>query len=122
MFNLWIRVLFIKMVEGGAQQYEQFYDTKNLKKPIYQLMSSGLSFSTANNKTCDDWRIDELGLRVNGNCAMYGLSNFGAVEVDWDQRVVSLSIRTDKGDIANDINDNDQLRVQIDLDSCKIIK
>ncbi len=37
--------------------------TEGLQHPLYQLMASGLTDSTARKVTCTDWRKDMAGLR-----------------------------------------------------------
>ena len=51
-------------VKGGAEQlYADAYWTEGLQHPLYQLMASGLTDSTARKVTCNDWRKDIAGLR-----------------------------------------------------------
>lgn len=51
-------------VKGGAEQtYAEAYMTEGLQHPLYQLMASGLTDSTARKVTCTDWRKDMAGLR-----------------------------------------------------------
>eukprot|EP01023_Acetabularia_acetabulum_P008625 TRINITY_DN1375_c0_g1_i4.p1 TRINITY_DN1375_c0_g1~~TRINITY_DN1375_c0_g1_i4.p1 ORF type:complete len:583 (-),score=83.82 TRINITY_DN1375_c0_g1_i4:129-1877(-) len=111
----------IKMVQGGSQVYSDIYKSSNFQRPIYQLMSSGMSKSTATGKLCEGWKVDEIGLRIHGNCSMYSFENFGMVDVDWDQQVVNLSIRNLTGQIAIDRSGVAQ-QVSVDLKTCNIIQ
>lgn len=51
---------------GAAQAYAGLYQTAGLKHPIYQLMASGLTDSTARKSSCTGWRKDTAGLRCTG--------------------------------------------------------
>jgi hypothetical protein len=54
----------VQEVKGGAGQlYAEEYRSEGLQHPLYQLMASGLTDSTARKVTCNDWRKDIAGLR-----------------------------------------------------------
>ena len=58
------RLSALQEVKGGAAQaYAGAYRTEGLAHPLYQLMASGLTDSTARKVTCTDWRKDMAGLR-----------------------------------------------------------
>lgn len=89
-----------------------------------QAMASGMTFSTAEHKVlpCEgSFREDLVGLRPGGKCSYVPQPAFGILEVDWDKRVVSLSIRNHtNGDVAVG-HDGTQQLILIDLDSCKML-
>jgi len=106
--------------------YSGPYATNKLGQPIYQVMSSGLSESTAplSNlaEDCTGFMRDEDGLRLGGKCSMYTAPNFGMVEVDWGRRRVELSIRTKDGSVAEPGDPTaPPLRFEIDLDTCQVV-
>ena len=54
----------LQEVKGGATEaYAEAYRTTALKHPIYQLMASGMTDSTARKVSCGGWRKDNAGLR-----------------------------------------------------------
>ena len=54
----------LQEVNGGADMpYAEAYRTEGLQHPLYQLMASGMTDSTARKVTCNDWRKDVAGLR-----------------------------------------------------------
>lgn len=56
--------LVAQEVKGGAAQpYAGVYRTAGLKHPIYQLMASGMTDSTARKASCGGWRKDGASLR-----------------------------------------------------------
>ena len=66
------------------------------ERPIHQLMSSGLTNSTARpERSCEELGKDGYGLRVGGECGIWGGPAFGSVEVDWEAEdpVVQLRVR-----------------------------
>jgi alkaline phosphatase D len=71
----------IKVLKNGKQLYSNFkvYDSETNDQSVYQLMSSGLSESTARNVTCEDYRLDPLGLRTHSECSFVRGPNFGKV-------------------------------------------
>ncbi len=71
----------IKVLKNGEQIYSTFndYDSRYNKQSIYQLMSSGLSSSTAKNVTCEDYRLDPMGLRTHSECSFVRGANFGKI-------------------------------------------
>eukprot|EP00210_Caulerpa_lentillifera_P006441 g6153.t1 len=113
----------IKMLQSGSNHtYAQYYPTDNLKRPIYQLMASGLTESTARppapGRECDGWRRDEVGLRPLGPCSHVVRPAFGMVDIDWDSRVVNLEILlTENGERAEGVNGAPQI-ISFDLETC----
>ena len=89
-----------------------------------QAMASGMTFSTAEHKVlpCEgSFRKDLVGLRPAGPCSYVPQPAFGMVEVDWQQRVVSLSIRNHtNGAVALGYDGSRQL-MRFDLDTCKLL-
>jgi alkaline phosphatase D len=96
-----------------------------MRTNLLQAMASGMTFSTAEHKAlpCEgSFREDLVGLRPGGRCSYVHQPGFGMVEVDWEQRVVSLSIRnhTNGGSVAAGYDGSRQL-LRFDLDSCKML-
>jgi alkaline phosphatase D len=87
-------------------------------------MASGMTFSTAEHKIlpCEDsFREDLVGLRPGGKCSYVSQPAFGMMEVDWERRVVSLSVRNHTtGQVAHGHDGNKQL-LRFDLDSCEML-
>ncbi|EFJ47581.1 hypothetical protein VOLCADRAFT_91850 [Volvox carteri f. nagariensis] len=95
----------IKVVApGGETPYAATLQTNKIKKHMYQVMSSGMTSSTAqyDGTPCEGtFREDLLGLRPLGRCGITTKPNFGMVEVDWEAGVVHLTIRNAAGgDVA----------------------
>lgn len=89
-------------------------------------MASGMTFSTAAEHQAlpckGSFREDLVGLRPGGRCSYVAQPAFGMLEVDWEKRVVSLSVRnhTNGGEVAFGHDGSRQL-VQFDLDTCKLL-
>jgi alkaline phosphatase D len=69
----------IKVLRNGKQVYSHYYQSENFSQPIYQIMSSGLTDSTARNVSCEDYRLDPMGLRTHSECSFVRGPNFGRV-------------------------------------------
>ena len=98
---------------------------QDLKKPIYQIMASGMDTSTASglqggcNSTCCGYNRDEDGLRGPGRvCNIHGDPNFGVADFDWQRRRVTLSVRRKDGRGVAEGADGKPIRMTIDVDSC----
>ena len=112
----------IKLVRPGpGTKYAAAYQTAALERPVFQVMSSGLSNGTAvggsgvGSGKCDlpeagrlftgDRRADPSGLRpynpelaypgARSDCWHYTKPAFGAVEVDWERDEVRLQVRNE---------------------------
>lgn len=89
-----------------------------------QAMASGMTFSTAEHKVLpcgNSFREDLVGLRPGGHCSYVPQPAFGMLEVDWEQRVVSLSLRNHtNGETAVGYDGSRQV-VRFGLDSCKML-
>lgn len=83
-----------------------------------------MTFSTAEHKTrpCEgSYREDLTGLRPGGRCSYVPQPAFGMLEVDWEARVVSLSVRNHtNGQVAYGQDGSKQL-LRFDLDSCEML-
>ncbi|KAI7841581.1 hypothetical protein COHA_004751 [Chlorella ohadii] len=87
----------IKVAKPGADQltlYSDAYQTGNWSTPIYQVMASGMTNSTARpDAKCEGYRKEWAGLRIEGECGFVKLPSFGMLEIDWDARRLSMQIR-----------------------------
>jgi alkaline phosphatase D len=64
---------------GSSKKYASVYNSASNPKPIYQVMASGMSYSTGQNYTCSDFRLDPLQLRTHPECSFVTGPNFGMV-------------------------------------------
>lgn len=90
-----------------------------------QVMSSGMTSSTARHSdaACEgSFREDLVGLRPLGRCAYMARPNFGLLEVDWQQGVVSLSVRGEEGGGVAAGHDGSRQEVRFSLGDCSLIK
>ncbi len=95
---------------------------------LLQLMSSGMTTSTAElaadgrPPACEgSFRDDLVGLRPLGRCSYVPDPAFGMVEVDWEGRVVTLSVRNGTGaggSVASGLDGSRQL-LRFHLDGCQ---
>eukprot|EP00210_Caulerpa_lentillifera_P006442 g6154.t1 len=111
--------------EEGSQNYSQYYPVDNLKRPIYQVMASGLTWLTARprprEEQCVGWRRDQVGLRPLGPCSNVVRPAFGMVDVDWELKIVHLQLlSTDDGSVAEGFDGSHQV-ISFDLETCKRI-
>jgi alkaline phosphatase D len=83
-----------------------------------------MTFSTAEHKqlACEgSFREDLVGLRPGGKCSYVHQPAFGMLQVDWDKRIVSLSVRNHTtGGVAVGYDGTQQV-VRFDLDSCNML-
>lgn len=84
----------IRLVRNEAgHPYSDAYEAPRLRKPLVQVMASGLTNSTARGvRSCAD-RPNPAGLRVGGDCAFTADTAFGFVDVDWESWTAKLQIR-----------------------------
>ena len=114
----------IKAVLPGRPKGTNYTDelqSERLAKPIWQVMASGLTTSTARygGEPCEgSWRDDVAGLRPLGRCAYAAQPAFGAVEVDARRRRAVLSIRDAAGGGVAVGRDGSRQEVVISLDTC----
>ncbi|PNH11115.1 hypothetical protein TSOC_002087 [Tetrabaena socialis] len=95
--------------------------TSKLKKHVYQLMSSGMTDSTAHHDgapCAGTYREDVVGLRPLGRCSYMAGPNFGMVEIDWEKRVAHLTVRDAAGGGVAASSDGVQQHVAFSLDTC----
>lgn len=89
-------------------------------------MGSGMTYSTAEHEgpkqKCEgSYREDLAGLRPLGKCSYVPDPAFSMLEVDWKERVVTLSVRNHTtGGIAVGYDGTQQM-LQFSLDSCKVV-
>lgn len=87
-----------------------------------KVMASGMTYSTAEHKVSKckgSFREDIAQLRPGGPCSYVPQPGFGMVEVDWAQRIVSLSVRNHtSGGVADGYDGSKQL-VRFSLDTCQ---
>jgi hypothetical protein len=72
----------IKALNPGDQLYSSYYNSKDNVKPIYQIMASGMSTSTGQDFSCDDYRLDPLKLRTHPECDFVRGPSYGMIEFD----------------------------------------
>lgn len=99
-------------------------NVQGLRKPIYQVMASGMDPSTApgliKQGPCSGYIRDEAGLRGPGNqCAMFGAPNFGTVDLDWRQRLIHLSIMNGDGSGVAVGDHGKPLQMSVNMDTCE---
>lgn len=100
---------------------------QGLQKPIYQVMASGMDPSTAKGlgsadcgQPCCGFHRDEAGLRGPGHaCSVFGDPNFGTVDLDWQKRLIHLSIMNGDGSGVAVGADNEALEMTVDMDTCE---
>lgn len=110
----------IKQIQSGKQAYSDYYHTSNLSKPIYQVMASGMSLSTAKNFTCEDFRLDPMKMRLHPECSFVTGPNFGQVILDIDPKKDSLSslrLQIMSGTSAGNV----MLEATIDATTCQLL-
>ncbi len=68
------------LLPGSHTKYAQLYNSTANSKPIYQVMASGMSESTAKPASCESYRLDPLQLRTHPECDFVTGPNFGRVD------------------------------------------
>jgi alkaline phosphatase D len=71
--------------------YVSYYHALNNSQAIYQVMSSGMSESTAIHYTCEDFRRDPMHLRTHPECSFVIGPNFGRIVLDYDEKQQKLN-------------------------------
>lgn len=70
----------IKILQTGNEtSYSDIYQSARNPRPVYQIMASGMSDSTAKPAECDSFRLDPLGLRTHKECEFVTGPSFGRV-------------------------------------------
>ena len=70
----------IKVLDPGpSTAYASLYHSAGNSKPVYQLMASGMSESTAKLVSCESYRLDPLHLRTHPECDFVTGPSFGMV-------------------------------------------
>ena len=67
-----------------GQRYQKALLTEGLRRPVWQLMASGMTTSTAqhSSRVCEGSYLEDLvGLRPLGKCSIFSDPNFGTVDV-----------------------------------------
>ena len=92
-------------------------------------MASGMDPSTARglDTSCGDpccsWWRDEAGLRGPGKaCHVFGDPNFGTIDFDFDQRVISLSIVSGATGTVAVAADGGLMQVNVSMDTCEAVQ
>eukprot|EP01039_Chlorochromonas_danica_P000349 gene350-374_t len=109
----------IKVLQPGNTAATSYYPLKG-EKPLYQVMSSGLSYSTAVNYTCADFRKDPLNLRTHPECSFVRGPNFGRLLLEVDhhtQKLTQFRLQVLSGLAANQV----LLETVVDAKTCQII-
>ncbi|CAM9706536.1 unnamed protein product [Discosporangium mesarthrocarpum] len=80
------------LLPGADQLYSDWFSSKDNRIPIYQIMASGLTTSTAiPGRKCEDWFLDPTGLRVHPECDWVPDPNFGLIKVSWVESEAGVS-------------------------------
>lgn len=110
----------IKRLKKGPETiYSSFeyYDSSENLQDLYQIMSSGLTSSTARDWTCEDFRLDPMGLRTHAECSFVTGPNFGKLLFQYDAETESLqtiTLQILSGSVANQV----LLETVVDATSC----
>ena len=103
---------------GSGQLYSDAYNTSGWSTPLYQLMASGMTNSTARPAApCSGYRREHSGLRIEGDCGYVAVPAFGMLQFDWQRRRVSMQIRAAET-AAGGGGDSVQQELTISLDTC----
>ncbi|CAM9266786.1 unnamed protein product, partial [Hapterophycus canaliculatus] len=72
----------IKAMQPGEETpYWEWYSSGGNKFPVYQVMASGMTTSTAiEGRTCDGFYLDNVGLRTHPECDLVQDPNFGLLQ------------------------------------------
>ncbi len=76
----------IKALQSGYQRYADYYNSSSNSKTVFQVMASGMSSSTARNVSCEDYRLDPMGLRTHPECSFVTGPNFGKLVMEYDEQ------------------------------------
>ncbi|CAN0212970.1 unnamed protein product [Pylaiella littoralis] len=73
------------MLPGAETSYSEWYSSQDNAFPVYQVMASGMTTSTATvGRSCDTFYLDEAGLRTHPECDMVQDPNFGFLEASFE--------------------------------------
>eukprot|EP00903_Cladosiphon_okamuranus_P013391 g12479.t1 len=73
------------LLPGADTPYAEWYSSEGNEFPVYQVMASGMTTSTAvKNRGCDGFYLDEAGLRTHPECDLVQDPNFGLLQVNYD--------------------------------------
>lgn len=101
---------------GSGLNYSTTYETPSWVTPIYQVMASGMSNSTARpDAPCQGYRRETSGLRIEGECGFVKVPAFGMLVFDWDRRQLSMQIRGGEGADGGRVLQ----QLTISLDTCQ---
>ncbi|KAL4859501.1 hypothetical protein ACK3TF_000601 [Chlorella vulgaris] len=104
---------------GSGNVYSEAYQTANWTTPLYQVMASGMTNSTARPAAeCTGYRRERSGLRVQGDCGYVSLPAFGMLEFDWGKRQLSMQIRGAEAPQGGSVLQ----QLTISLDTCRPIE
>lgn len=106
---------------GTGSGYAKELRKAALQSPVYQLMASGMTDSTAKHvsKPCEgSFREDLVGLRPLGRCSYVTDPAFGMIEMDWDRSIMRLQIRDGRsGEVAIG-HDGSRQELAVSLTTC----
>jgi len=95
-----------KLVPGKNPKHSDWLGSENFTQPIFQVMSSGMTNSTAiPNRKCESYLKDPAQLRDHEECDIVLEPNFGFIEVSWKENdmpgfnYILLKIRNSKGEV-----------------------
>ena len=112
----------IKVVlPGEGHPYSDQLKTKTLSRPVWQVMSSGMSDSTASSvdEPCvGTFREDLVGLRPLGRCAFFSRTSFSLIDLDVLKRRASIKIIDGSTGKVAVSQDGIILQLDMSLDTC----
>ncbi|CAM9775545.1 unnamed protein product [Ascophyllum nodosum] len=74
------------MMPGADTPYAEWYSSHDFEFPIYQVMGSGMTTSTAmKGRSCEGFIHDDVGLRTPGECDIVLDPNFGFLQVNFEE-------------------------------------
>jgi alkaline phosphatase D len=109
------------VLPGTDHPYSSILKTKTLRRPVWQVMSSGMTDSTASSvdEPClGTYREDLVGLRPLGRCSFFSRPSFATIDVEVSSHTATMSIIDGlKGKVAVS-QDGTRLSVTISLSTC----
>ncbi|CAM9620288.1 unnamed protein product, partial [Ascophyllum nodosum] len=80
------------MQPGSDTPYAEWYASQDNEFPIYQVMGSGMTTSTAEKgRKCESYLRDKMGLRTHEECDIVLDPNFGFLKVNFDEGTEGFS-------------------------------
>ncbi|CAB1097696.1 unnamed protein product [Ectocarpus sp. CCAP 1310/34] len=80
------------LLPGGETPYWEWYSSEGNDFPVYQVMASGMTTSTAErNRSCDTFYLDDVGLRTHPECDLVQDPNFGLLQVGFEDGTEGFS-------------------------------